>query len=38
MGRPEDALKELEKALKINPSNIGLINNKGIALIDCKRP
>ena len=37
LGRPEDALRDLEKALNINPGNIGIINNKGIALIDCKR-
>ena len=34
LNRPDEAFKELEKALKLSPENSGILNNKGISLID----
>lgn len=37
LSKADEALKELEKALKLTPNNPSLMNNKGVALVELKR-
>ena len=37
LSKPDEAIKELEKAIKLSPNNPTLMNNKAVTLIDLKR-